>query len=154
MSDNTKQMTPEEARSTLESIDTMGQAGWQSAVPPRWVSAGYAIIAGGTCATFAMDNLQNTYFYWWGLAYIIFIGYVTKSVGAIQREFHPPKDRRLAYWGSTVGMLIMGFGSIALRYSYDAGWIALVGGIANGIWMYLYYEGQRRYTDTSAKAGL
>lgn len=150
MSDPTNSITPNEARDALDTADKMELAGWRRAVPPRWVSAGYAIIIGGSCATFAFERLHYNYFFWWGLAYLILVGFSVKNTGADEREFHPPKSRRLSYWSSTLGMLIVGFGSIYLRYELDAGWIAVVGGLINGLWLILYYEAERRaYPETT-----
>lgn len=158
MNSETPNMTPEDAQGALNAVQEMERAGWRRAVPPRWISASYAIIVGGSCATFAIEHLQYkgfSYFLLWGLAYVILGGIAVKSGGAEEREFHPPKSRRFSYWSSTLGMLFVGFGSIYLRYELDAGWIAAIGGLINGIWLYLYYETERRqgFGQTSSGEG-
>lgn len=153
MSEQTNPLTPEEARAALSTVNTMEHAGWRRAVPPRWIGAGYAIVTGGACATFALERLHYNYFFWWGLAYLVLAGFAVKSAGADEREFHPPKSRRLSYWSSTLGILIVGFGSIYLRYEFDAGWIAIVGGVVNGLWLYLYYEVERQQGHSISKTG-
>ena len=137
-------LTPEEAQNALNAVETMELAGWRRSVPPRWVCAGYAFFSGGTISMFAIEPLRMAYFLWWLVAYIIFMSFAVKSVSANEREYHPPKERRLSYWGCWFGLLIAGAGGIYFRYEFDANWIAVAGGIANGIWMYLYYEIERR----------
>ncbi|MEQ9443948.1 MAG: hypothetical protein RJS98_00160, partial [Rhodospirillaceae bacterium] len=143
MSKETLGITPAEARDALKTAGKIKLAGWRRSVPSRWVTAGYAVITGGTCATFALDKVQYNYFFFWGLAYVLFAAFAAKKAHAFARELYPPKERCLSYWSSTIGMLIAGLGSIYLRYALDAPWIAVAGGIINGIWLYLYYEAER-----------
>ena len=115
MTDDPKDLTPNEAREALAAVNAMERAGWRRAVFPRWVNAGYALFAAVFCALFAIDTPKPTYFYWWGIAYIIFISYVTNNTVSVGRDFPPPSERRLVYWVSTIGLLALAIGGAMLR---------------------------------------
>lgn len=148
---NQNDMTPQDAQKALLDVSTMELAGWRRSVPPRWVCAGYAFFSGGTISMFAIEPLKVVYFSWWLIAYIIFMSVAMKTISANEREYHPPKERRLSYWSCWFGLLFAGAGGIYFRYEFDAPWVALAGGIVTAIWTYLYYETERRSFQSKAR---
>ena len=149
MSNDVKKLSPEEAQEALESVVKMEDSGWRRAVPDRWFGAGVAILIGSLFAVYALqDPYPYILFPILGLA--IFISSAREKKGAYGRDF-PSNTNVWAMILFTTVLLVVFFGSIVIRRTYDAAWVPLVAGLLVGLLVFWASEGERRaYLDKTS----
>lgn len=136
-------VTSDEAKEALESIVKMEDAGWRRAVPDRWFGAGVAALIASLFALYALeDPYPYIVFPIVGLA--IFITAAREKSGAYGRDFPATKVNVWAMVAFVAVMLVIFFGSIVIRRTYDAAWVSLVAGLLVGLMVFLTSERERR----------
>ena len=146
MTDNTENISRGEAQEALESAAKMEGAGWRRAVPDRWLGAGFATLIGGLFALYALEDPYP---------YIVFpilgIGLLTavsmasrEKTGAHGRDFPDSKANKWALLLFCIVTVVVFFGSIVIRRTYDAAWVPLVVGALVGVVVYWLSELARR----------
>lgn len=143
MVDNTDRVNPDEAQKALDAVVKMESAGWRRAIPDRWFGAGVAVLI---ASLFALYALQDPYPYIVfpiiGLA--LFIVSAREKSGAYGRDFPGTKANIWATVLFTVVLLVIFFGSIVIRRTFDAAWVPLVAGLVVGLMVFLASESERR----------
>lgn len=143
MIDDIDNVSPGEAQEALESVVKMERAGWRRAVPDRWFGAGVAVLIASLYSLYALeDPYPYSVFPIIGLA--VFITTARDKSGAYGREFPSTKANAWAMVLFVVVMLIVFFGSIVIRRTYDAAWVPLVAGLLVGLMVFLASESERR----------
>ena len=143
MIDDIDNVSPDEAQEALESIVKIERAGWRRAVPDRWFGAGVAVLIASLFALYALeDPYPYIVFPIVGLA--VFITTVREKSGAYGRDFPRTTANLWAIVLFVVVLLVVFFGSIVIRRTYDAAWVPLVAGLAVGLMVFLASENERR----------
>lgn len=136
-------VTPDEAKKSLESVEKMEDAGWRRAVPGRWFSAGVAVLIGSMFALYALvDPYPYILFPIIGLP--LFIMAAREKSGAYGRDASASTVNIWAIVLFITILLIGFFGSIFIRRAYDAAWVSLVAGVLVGLAVFLTNESVRR----------
>ena len=152
MIDDIDNVTPDEAQEALESVVKMEGAGWRRAVPDRWFGAGVAVLIASLYALYALeDPYPYILFPIVGLA--VFITTAREKSGAYGRDFPTGKASVWVLVPFVAVMLIVFFGSIAIRRTYDAAWVPLVAGLLVGLIVFLASECERRAYLTKTEEG-
>ncbi len=152
MIDDIDNVSPDEAQEALESVVKMEGAGWRRAVPDRWFGAGVAVLIASLYALYALeDPYPYILFPIVGLA--VFITTARENSGAYGRDFPTGKASVWALVLFVVVMLIVFFGSIVIRRTYDAAWVPLVAGLLVGLIVFLASESERRAYLTKTEQG-
>ena len=143
MIDDIDNVSPDEAQEALESIVKIERAGWRRAVPDRWFGAGVAVLIASLFALYALeDPYPYIVFPIVGLA--VFITTVREKSGAYGRDFPRTTANLWAIVLFVVVLLVVFFGSIVIRRTYDAAWVPLVAGLVVGLMVFLASENERR----------
>ena len=143
MIDDIDNVSPAEAQEALESVVKMERAGWRRAVPDRWFGAGVAILIASLYSLYALED-PYPYIVFPIIGLAVFITTVRDKSGAYGREFPSTKANAWAMVLFVVVMLIVFFGSIVIRRTYDAVWVPLVAGLLVGLMVFLASESERR----------
>jgi len=120
MINENEDLTPGEARDALESAAKMEGAGWRRAVPERRFGAGMAMLIGSLFAIYALEDPYP---------YIVF------------------PDVKANKWVLVLFaavLLVVFFGSIVIRRTYDAAWVSVVAGMLVGLIVFRASERERR----------
>ena len=152
MIDETDNITPDEAQKALELAVKMEGAGWRRAVPDQWFGAGIAILVASLFALYALED-PSSYILFPILGLAIFITTAREKSGAYGRDF-PSNTKNV--WQTVLFvavMLIVFFGSIVIRRTYDAAWVPLVAGLLIGLMVFLASENERRAYLTKTDLG-
>ena len=143
MIDDIDNVSPDEAQEALESIVKIERASWRRAVPDRWFGAGVAVLIGSLFALYALeDPYPYIVFPIVGLA--VFITTVREKSGAYGRDFPRTTANLWAIVLFVAVLLVVFFGSIVIRRTYDAAWVPLVAGLVVGLTVFLASENERR----------
>jgi len=143
MIDDTDNVSPDEAQEALESVVKMERAGWRRAVPDRWFGAGVAVLIASLYSLYALED-PYPYIVFPIIGLGVFIATARDKSGAYGREFPSTKANAWATVLFVVVMLIVFFGSIVIRRTYDAVWVPLVAGLLVGLMVFLASESERR----------
>jgi len=143
MIDDIDNVSPDEAQEALESVVKMGRAGWRRAVPDRWFGAGVAVLIASLYSLYALED-PYPYIVFPIIGLAVFITTARDKSGAYGREFPSTKANAWATVLFVVVMLIVFFGSIVIRRTYDAAWVPLVAGFLVGLMVFLASESERR----------
>lgn len=136
-------VSPDEAQESLDTVAKMGRAGSRLAVPDRWFGAGVAVLIACLYSLYALqDPYPYIVFPIIGLA--VFITTAREKSGAYGRDFPSTKANAWAMVLFVVVMLIVFFGSIVIRRTYDAVWVPLVAGLLVGTMVFFASESERR----------
>jgi len=143
MIDENNELSPDQAQDALEAVAKMEGAGWRRAVPDRWFGAGVALLI---ASLFALYALQDPYPYIVfpiiGLA--VFIATAREKSGAYGREFPSTTANVWMHVLFSAVLLIIFFGSIVIRRTFDAAWVPLVAGLLVGLIVFVASESERR----------
>jgi hypothetical protein len=142
--------TSEEAREALDSIKAMESAGYRRAVPQRWFGAGVAFFIASLFALYALED-PYPYIVFPLIGMGVFIVAAREKVGAYGRDFPSPKANRWGLAVFAIVMVLMFFGTVVIRRTYDAAWVPVAVGIFVGLVVFLVSESERR--SYLAKAG-
>ncbi len=143
MNSDIDNVSPDEAQESLDAVARMGRAGSRLAVPDRWFGAGVAILIASLYSLYALqDPYPYIVFPIIGLG--VFITTARDKSGAYGRDFPSIKANAWATVLFVVVMLIVFFGSIVIRRTYDAVWVPLVAGLLVGLAVFLASESERR----------
>ena len=143
MIDDIDNVSPDEAQEALESVVKMGRAGWRRAVPDRWFGAGVAVLIASLYSLYALED-PYPYIVFPIIGLAVFITTARDKSGAYGREFPSTKANAWAMVLFVVVMLIVFFGSIVIRRTYDAVWVPLIAGLLIGLMVFLVSESERR----------
>ncbi len=143
MIDDIDNVSPDEAQEALESVVKMERAGWRRAVPDRWFGAGVAVLIASLYSLYALED-PYPYIVFPIIGLAVFITTARDKSGAYGREFPSTKANAWATVLFVVVMLIVFFGSIVIRRTYDAVWVPLVAGLLVGLMVFLASESERR----------
>ena len=143
MNDDIDNVSPGEAQEALGSVVRMERAGWQRAVPDRWFGAGVAVLIASLYSLYALED-PYPYIVFPIIGLAVFITTARDKSGAYGREFSSTKANAWAMVLFVVVMLIVFFGSIVIRRTYDAAWVPLVAGLLVGLMVFLASESERR----------
>lgn len=143
MIDDIDNVSPAEAQEALESVVKMERAGWRRAVPDRWFGAGVAVLIASLYSLYALED-PYPYIVFPIIGLAVFITTARDKSGAYGREFPSTKANAWAMVLFVVVMLIVFFGSIVIRRTYDAVWVPLVAGLLVGLMVFLASESERR----------
>lgn len=121
-------------------------------MPERWFGAGIATLVGSLFAIYALEDPYP---------YIVFpiigigaiIAGTREKLGAYGRDFPDTKVSKLALLLLASIMLIVFFGSIVIRRTYDAAWVPVVTGLVVGLPVFLLSERERRAYIAKAGGG-
>ena len=143
MIDDLDNVSPAEAQEALESVVKMERAGWRRAVPDRWFGAGVAVLIASLYCLYALED-PYPYIVFPIIGLAVFITTARDKSGAYGREFPSTKANAWAMVLFVAVMLIVFFGSIVIRRTYDAVWVPLVAGLLVGLMVFLASESERR----------
>ena len=143
MIDDIDNVSPDEAQEALESVVKTGRAGWRRAVPDRWFGAGVAVLIASLYCLYALED-PYPYIVFPIIGLAVFITTARDKSGAYGREFPSTKTNAWAMVLFVAVMLIVFFGSIVIRRTYDAVWVPLVAGLLVGLMVFLASESERR----------
>lgn len=143
MIDNIDNVSPGEAQEALESVAKMERAGWRRAVPDRWFGVGVAVLIASLYSLYALED-PYPYIVFPIIGLAVFITTARNKSGAYGRDFPSTKANAWAMVLFVVVMLIVFFGSIVIRRTYDAAWVSLVAGLLVGLMVFLASESERR----------
>lgn len=143
MIDDIDNVSPGEAQEALESVVKMERAGWRRAVPDRWFGTGVAVLIASLYSLYALED-PYPYIVFPIIGLAVFITTARDKSGAYGREFPSTKANAWAMVLFVVVMLIVFFGSIVIRRTYDAVWVPLVAGLLVGLMVFLASESERR----------
>ena len=143
MIDDIDNVSPGEAQEALGSVVKMGRAGWRRAVPDRWFGTGVAVLIASLYSLYALED-PYPYIVFPIIGLAVFITTARDKSGAYGREFPSTKANAWAMVLFVVVMLIVFFGSIVIRRTYDAVWVPLVAGLLVGLMVFLASESERR----------
>ena len=143
MFDNTDNVTRAEARDALDSADKMESAGWRRGVPERWFGAVISALIGSLCAVSTLQD-PSAYIVFPILALGIVIAITRQKSGAYGREFPNTKADAWKTALFAAVLLVVFFGSIVIRRTYDIAWVPLVAGLLVALLVYLASEHERR----------
>lgn len=136
-------VSPDEAQESLEAVAKMGRAGLRRAVPDRWFGAGVAVLIGSLYSLYALED-PYPYIVFPIIGMAVLITTARDRSGAYGRDFPSTKANAWAMVLFVVVMLIVFFGSIVIRRTYDAVWVPLVAGLLVGLFVFLASESERR----------
>ena len=142
--------TGDGAREALESIEAMESAGYRRAVPQRWFGAGVAFFIASLFALYALED-PYPYIVFPIIGMGVLIATARETAGAYGRDFTGSKANRWAFVLFVGAMVLVFFGSIVIRRTYDAAWVPIVVGLFAGLVVFLTSESERR--SYLAKAG-
>jgi hypothetical protein len=143
MSNEIENISADDAQKALESVGRMEGAGWRRAVPDRWFGAGVAALIGSQFALYALqDPYPYIIFPILGLA--IFITTAREKSGAYGRDFPSSKRNVWAMAVFIVVLVVVFFGSIFIRRTFDAAWVSIAAGLMVALVVYLASENERR----------
>jgi len=143
MINENENLTPGEARDALESAAKMEGAGWRRAVPERWFGVGIATLIGSLFAIYALED-PYPYIVFPIIGIAVLIAASRETVGAYGRDFPDTKANKWALLLFMVVLLVVFFGSIVIRRTYDAAWVSVVAGMLVGLIVFLASEHERR----------
>ena len=143
MINENENLTPGEARDALESAAKMEGAGWRRAVPERWFGAGIATLIGSLFAVYALDD-PYPYIVFPIIGIAVLIASSRETVGAYGRDFPDTKANKWVLLLFMAVLLVIFFGSIVIRRTYDAAWVSVVAGMLVGLIVFLASERERR----------
>lgn len=143
MIDDIDNVSPDEAQEALELVEKMEGAGWRRAVPDRWFGAGVAVLIASLYSLYALED-PYPYIVFPIIGLAVFITTARDKCGAYGREFPSTNANAWAMVLFVVVMLIVFFGSIVIRRTYDAAWVPLVAGLLVGLMVFLASESERR----------
>ena len=143
MIDDIDNVSPGEAQEALESVVKMERAGWRRAVPDRWFGAGVAVLIASLYSLYALED-PYPYIVFPIIGLAVLITTARDKSGAYGREFPSTKANAWAMVLFVVVMLIVFFGSLVIRRTYDAVWVPLVAGLLVGLMVFLASESERR----------
>ena len=145
-------LTPEEARAALDSVAKIEGAGWRRAIPERWFGAGIATLMASMFAVYALqDPYPYIVFPIIGIAVLIASG--REKAGAYGRDFPDGKSNNWMLALFAAVLLVVFFGSIFIRRTYDAPWVSVISGLLVGLFVFLASERERRAYIAKAGGG-
>lgn len=149
MTNNQNTPSPQDANKALNSVAEMQQAGWRRAIPSRGFGAGIALFI---ACLFALYALQDPYPYILIpiLGLTVFITTTTEHSGAYRRENFRTKYSVLGFFLFAGILLMLFFGAISIRRTYDIAWVPVVAGIVAGLMLFFGNESLRRATEAKA----
>jgi len=140
---DTEDVNRGEAQESLDSIKNMERAGWRRAVPHRWFGLGVAVLIASLFALYALED-PYPYIVFPIIGLAIFITAAREKSGAYGRDFPGTKANAWVVALVAVILLIVFFGSIVIRRTYDVAWVPLVVGSLVGLFVFLASEHERR----------
>ena len=143
MINENENMTPGEARDALDSAAKMEGAGWRRAVPERWFGAGIATLIGSLFAVYALED-PYPYIVFPIIGIAVLIASSRETVGAYGRDFPDAKANKWPLVLFMAVLLVVFFGSIVIRRTYDAAWVSVIAGILVGLIVFVASERERR----------
>ena len=143
MVDTTDNVTRAEAREALDSVAKMESSAWRRGVPARWFGAVMAALIGSMFAIYALED-PNSYIVLPILAMAIVMKAARDKSGAYGREFPNTKANRWQLALFTVELLLLFFGSIVIRRTYDAAWVPIAAGLLVALIVFMASERERR----------
>jgi hypothetical protein len=148
MNDYKDDVKPDEALKALESVVKMESAGWKQAVPDRWFGAGIATIVASMFALYALED-PYPYIVFPIIGLALFIAMARQKRGAYGQDF-PSNGNKLALALFTVVLLIVFFGSIFIRRTFDAAWVPLLAGLL--VWLMVFFASEQERRAYISKA--
>jgi len=136
-------VTPDDAKKSLESVVKMEDAGWRRAMPDRWFGAGVAVFIAGMFAVYALED-PYPYIVFPIIGLPLFIATAREKSGAYGRDAPASNVNMWTVVLFITVLLIVFFGSIFIRRAYDAAWVSLVAGVLVGLVVFLTSENARR----------
>lgn len=140
MTDN---ITPDEAKKAIDSVVKMEGAGLRRATPARWFGVGVALLIASLFALYALED-PYPYIVFPIIGLAIFMVSAREKSGAYERIAPARTTSKWAGLVLIIALLIVFFGSIAIRRAYDAAWVPLVAGVLVGVVVFLISESARR----------
>ena len=145
-------LSADEARAALESVTKMESAGWRRAVPERWFGAGMATLIGSLFAVYALED-PYPYIVFPIIGIVVLIASSREKLGAYGRDFPDSKANKWMLVLFVSVLLVVFFGSIVIRRTYDAAWVSVVAGLLVGLTVFLASEHERRAHIAKAGGG-
>lgn len=152
MTNEKENLTPDEAREALDSVAKMEGAGWRRAVPERWFGAGIATLIGSMFAVYALQD-PYPYIVFPIIGFAVLIASGREKVGAYGRVFPDGKSNKWMLALFAAVLLVVFFGSIFIRRTYDAPWVSVITGLLVGLTVFLASEHERRAYIAKAGGG-
>ncbi len=143
MINKNEDLSADEAREALESVTNMESAAWRRAVPERWFGAGMATLIGSLFAVYALED-PYPYIVFPIIGIAVLIASSRERVGAYGRDFPDSKANKWMLVLFVAALLVVFFGSIVIRRTYDAAWVPVVTGLVVGLTVFLLSERERR----------
>lgn len=134
----------DEAQAALDSVEKMGEAGRRRAVPPRLFDIGMPIIVAVGFGLYAQEDPGGMP----GL--VILLGtalFMASSRGktGVRSKAGPATKRGTAAFAVLIAfLLILFFGGITIRRTYDLAWVPVVTGLVAGLTLFLLNQSERR----------
>jgi len=145
-------LSADEAREALESVTKMESAGWRRAVPKRWFGAAMATLIGSMFGVYALQD-PYPYIVFPIIGIALLIASSRETVGAYGRDFPDSKANKWMLVLFAAILLVVFFGSIFIRRTYDAAWVSVVTGLLVGLTVFLASEHERRAYIAKAGGG-
>lgn len=143
MTKNENNIDKKEAREAISSVTKMHVAGLRRSNSPRWFGLGISLLSGSIFAIYALDNPYSL------LPVIIiglglFIALGREKMGVFKEDFPTSKKQFLALAIFVGVLLVLFFGGIVIRRSFDLSWVPIITGFIAGAMIYLAHENARR----------
>jgi len=143
MISETENLSADEAREALESVTKMESAGWRRAVPERWFGAGLAALIGSQFAVYALED-PYPYIVFPIIGIALLLAASREKIGAYGRVFPDGKPNKLMLALFAAVLIVVFFGSIFIRRTFDAPWVSVIVGLLVGLTVFLASEHERR----------
>ncbi|MGI9221784.1 MAG: hypothetical protein ACR2QS_12205 [Woeseiaceae bacterium] len=143
-----KTIGADEARESLDTIDTVQQASQRRAAAPRWYGIGVALIVATGFGLYAQTDPGNFPGLFIVLGTVLMVGHFRDKTGVNTKSIPDAAIGRWILLGVVLFLLVLFFGGIYLRRALDLAWIPIVTGIVAGGFLLLLSESERR--DSSA----
>jgi hypothetical protein len=152
MMNENENLSADEAREALESVTKMESAGWRRAVPKRWFGAAMATLIGSMFGVYALQD-PYPYIVFPIIGIALLIASSRETAGAYGRDIPDSKANKWMLVLFAAILLVVFFGSIFIRRTYDAAWVSVVTGLLVGLTVFLASEHERRAYIAKAGGG-
>ena len=146
-------ISSDEARDALDSVETLQRSGFRRAVKPRWFGLGLSLLVGIGFALYSLEDPGNLPGLLICLGVVLFISLGRTQTGVSGNTFPGTARGVLAMIVLIIFLLALFFGGIYVRRAYELAWVPVVTGLVASLTLFLISEGERRYYLTRAANG-
>ena len=146
-------LSNEEARDALDSVEQMKRSGYRRAVKPRWMGVGLSLVVATGFALYSLEDPGNLPALLLVLGVVTFVSLGQRATGASGQTFPGTLRGNFALAVLITSLLVLFFGAIYVRRAYDLAWVPVISGLVAGLVLFLLSESERRHYLAKAADG-